>query len=180
MMKRFISFDILLLFFLCSLFSTSSYSGASTNGSASMTVELNADTILSDKPRVYCGFTTDGTTSGTITPLSSDLVLTKTFKDMVYFYASGTAYVFLRIASSQKLSFTLSWEKLTSENSEKNLYISKDGDSISTGDVIYSFNPEEDAIMDKRIELKFSTGNSAIDAIENLYSTVTLTVKAES
>ena len=107
MMKRFISFDILLLFFLCSLFSTSSYSGASTNGSASMTVELNADTILSDKPWVYCGFTTDGTTSGTITPLSSDLVLTKTFQDMTHFYASGTAYVFLRIASSQKLSFCL-------------------------------------------------------------------------
>ena len=120
MMKRFISFDILLLFFLCSLFSTSSYSGASTNGSASMTVELNADTILSDKPWVYCGFTTDGTTSGTITPLSSDLVLTKTFKDMVYFYASGTAYVFLRIASSQKLSFSLSWNNF---NNNIPLYI---------------------------------------------------------
>ena len=155
MMKRFISFDILLLFFLCSLFSTSSYSGASTNGSASMTVELNADTILSDKPWVYCGFTTDGTTSGTITPLSSDLVLTKTFQDMTHFYASGTAYVFLRIASSQKLSFSLSWENF---NSNILLYIN---DSNS-------------------IELKFSTGNSAIEAIENLYSTVTLTVKAES
>ena len=173
MMKRFISFDILLLFFLCSLFSTSSYSGASTNGSASMTVELNADTILSDKPRVYCGFTTDGTTSGTITPLSSDLVLTKTFKDMINFYASGTAYVFLRIASSQKLSFSLSWENI---NNNIPLYINN---SIS-GIEVYSFDPEIDAVVDKRIELKFSTGNSAIDAIENLYSTVTLTVKAES
>ena len=175
MMKRFISFDILLLFFLCSLFSTSSYSGASTNGSASMTVELNADTILSDKPRVYCGFTTDGTTSGTITPLSSDLVLTKTFQDMTHFYASGTAYVFLRIASSQKLSFSLSWENF---NSNILLYIN-DSNSIS-GISVYSFDPEIDAVVDKRIELKFSTGNSAIDAIENLYSTVTLTVKAES
>lgn len=174
MMKRFISFDILLLFFLCSLFSTS-YSGASTNGSASMTVELNADTILSDKPWVYCGFTTDGTTSGTITPLSSDLVLTKTFKDMTHFYASGTAYVFLRIASSQKLSFSLSWENF---NSNILLYIN-DSNSIS-GIGVYSFDPEIDAVVDKRIELKFSTGNSAIDAIENLYSTVTLTVKAES
>ena len=175
MMKRFISFDILLLFFLCSLFSTSSYSGASTNGSASMTVELNADTILSDKPWVYCGFTTDGTTSGTITPLSSDLVLTKTFQDMTHFYASGTAYVFLRIASSQKLSFSLSWENF---NSNILLYIN-DSKSIS-GIGVYSFDPEIDAVVDKRIELKFSTGNSAIDAIENLYSTVTLTVKAES
>lgn len=175
MMKRFISFDILLLFFLCSLFSTSSYSGASTNGSASMTVELNADTILSDKPWVYCGFTTDGTTSGTITPLSSDLVLTKTFQDMTHFYASGTAYVFLRIASSQKLSFSLSWENF---NSNILLYIN-DSNSIS-GIGVYSFDPEIDAVVDKRIELKFSTGNSAIDAIENLYSTVTLTVKAES
>ena len=175
MMKRFISFDILLLFFLCSLFSTSSYSGASTNGSASMTVELNADTIFSDKPRVYCGFTTDGTTSGTITPLSSDLVLTKTFQDMTHFYASGTAYVFLRIASSQKLSFSLSWENF---NSNILLYIN-DSNSIS-GIGVYSFDPEIDAVVDKRIELKFSTGNSAIDAIENLYSTVTLTVKAES
>ena len=175
MMKRFISFDILLLFFLCSLFSTSSYSGASTNGSASMTVELNADTILSDKPWVYCGFTADGTTSGTITPLSSDLVLTKTFKDMINFYASGTAYVFLRIASSQKLSFSLSWENF---NSNILLYIN-DSNSIS-GIGVYSFDPEIDAVVDKRIELKFSTGNSAIDAIENLYSTVTLTVKAES
>lgn len=175
MMKRFISFDILLLFFLCSLFSTSSYSGASTNGSASMTVELKADTILSDKPRVYCGFTTDGTTSGTITPLSSDLVLTKTFQDMTHFYASGTAYVFLRIASSQKLSFSLSWENF---NSNILLYIN-DSNSIS-GISVYSFDPEIDAVVDKRIELKFSTGNSAIDAIENLYSTVTLTVKAES
>ena len=175
MIKRFISFDILLLFFLCSLFSTSSYSGASTNGSASMTVELNADTILSDKPRVYCGFTTDGTTSGTITPLSSDLVLTKTFQDMTHFYASGTAYVFLRIASSQKLSFSLSWENF---NSNILLYIN-DSNSIS-GIGVYSFDPEIDAVVDKRIELKFSTGNSAIDAIENLYSTVTLTVKAES
>ena len=173
MMKRFISFDILLLFFLCSLFSTSSYSGASTNGSASMTVELNADTILSDKPRVYCGFTTDGTTSGTITPLSSDLVLTKTFQDMTHFYASGTAYVFLRIASSQKLSFSLSWENV---NNNIPLYINN---SIS-GIEVDSFDPEIDAVVDKRIELKFSTGNSAIDAIENLYSTVTLTVKAES
>ena len=180
MMKRFISFDILLLFFLCSLFSTSSYSGASTNGSASMTVELNANTILSDKPRVYCGFTTDGTTSGTITPLSSDLVLTKTFKDKTSFYASGTAYVFLRIASSQKLSFTLSWENFTTKNSKVYLYISKDGDSISTGDVIYSFNPEEDAIIDERIELNFSTGESAIASNRDLSSTVTLTVKAES
>lgn len=175
MMKRFISFDILLLFFLCSLFSTSSYSGTSTNGSASMTVELNADTILSDKPWVYCGFTTDGTTSGTITPLSSDLVLTKTFQDMTHFYASGTAYVFLRIASSQKLSFSLSWENF---NSNILLYIN-DSNSIS-GIGVYSFDPEIDAVVDKRIELKFSTGNSAIDAIENLYSTVTLTVKAES
>ena len=180
MMKRFISFDILLLFFLCSLFSTSSYSGASTNGSASMTVGLKADTILSDKPWVYCGFTADGTTSGTITPLSSDLILTKTFQDMTNFYASGTAYVFLRIASSQKLSFTLSWENFTPKNSKVYLYISKDGNSISTGDVIYSFNPEEDAIIDERIELKFSTGKSAITAIEDIYSTVTLTVKAES
>ena len=175
MMKRFISFDILLLFFLCSLFSTSSYSGASTNGSASMTVELNANTILSYNPRVYCGFTTDGTTSGTITPLSSDLVLTKTFQDETYFYASGTAYVFLRIASSQKLSFSLSWENF---NSNILLYIN-DSNSIS-GIGVYSFDPEIDAVVDKRIELKFSTGNSAIDAIENLYSTVTLTVKAES
>ena len=175
MMKRFISFDILLLFFLCSLFSTSSYSGASTNGSASMTVELNADTILSDKPWVYCGFTADGTTSGTITPLSSDLILTKTFQDMTNFYASGTAYVFLRIASSQKLSFSLSWENF---NSNILLYIN-DSNSIS-GIGVYSFDPEIDAVVDKRIELKFSTGNSAIDAIENLYSTVTLTVKAES
>ena len=175
MMKRFISFDILLLFFLCSLFSTSSYSGASTSGSATMTVELNADTILSDKPWVYCGFTTDGTTSGTITPLSSDLVLTKTFQDMTHFYASGTAYVFLRIASSQKLSFSLSWENF---NSNILLYIN-DSNSIS-GIGVYSFDPEIDAVVDKRIELKFSTGNSAIDAIENLYSTVTLTVKAES
>lgn len=175
MMKRFISFDILLLFFLCSLFSTSSYSGASTNGSASMTVELNANTILSDKPWVYCGFTADGTTSGTITPLSSDLVLTKTFQDMTHFYASGTAYVFLRIASSQKLSFSLSWENF---NSNILLYIN-DSNSIS-GIGVYSFDPEIDAVVDKRIELKFSTGNSAIDAIENLYSTVTLTVKAES
>ena len=175
MMKRFISFDILLLFFLCSLFSTSSYSGASTNGSASMTVELNADTILSDKPWVYCGFTTDGTTSGTITPLSSDLVLTKTFQDMTHFYASGTAYVFLRIASSQKLSFSLSWENF---NSNILLYIN-DSNSIS-GIGVYSFDPEKDALVDKRIEIKFSTGNSEIDAIENLYSTVTLTVKAES
>lgn len=175
MMKRFISFDILLLFFLCSLFSTSSYSGASTNGSASMTVELNAATILSDKPWVYCGFTTDGTTSGTITPLSSDLVLTKTFQDMTHFYASGTAYVFLRIASSQKLSFSLSWENF---NSNILLYIN-DSNSIS-GIGVYSFDPEIDAVVDKRIELKFSTGKSAITAIEDLYSTVTLTVKAES
>ena len=34
--------------------------------------------------------------------------------------------------------------------------------------------------MDKRIELKFSTGADAITATENLHSTVTLTVKAES
>ena len=175
MMKRLISFDILLLFFLCSLFSTSSYSGASTNGSASMTVELNADTILSDKPWVYCGFTTDGTTSGTITPLSSDLVLTKTFQDMTHFYASGTAYVFLRIASSQKLSFSLSWENF---NSNILLYIN-DSNSIS-GISVYSFDPEIDAVVDKRIELKFSTGADAITATENLHSTVTLTVKAES
>ena len=175
MMKRFISFDILLLFFLCSLFSTSSYSGASTNGSASMTVELNADTILSDKPWVYCGFTTDGTTSGTITPLSSDLVLTKTFQDMTHFYASGTAYVFLRIASSQKLSFSLSWNNF---NNNIPLYINYP--DYNSGIVVYSFDPKTDAVVDKRIELKFSTGNSAIDAIENLYSTVTLTVKAES
>ncbi|MDD7161774.1 MAG: hypothetical protein SPF69_09570 [Candidatus Ornithospirochaeta sp.] len=140
-----------------------------------MTVELNAATILSDKPWVYCGFTTDGTTSGTITPLSSDLVLTKTFQDMTHFYASGTAYVFLRIASSQKLSFSLSWENF---NSNILLYIN-DSNSIS-GIGVYSFDPEIDAVVDKRIELKFSTGNSAIDAIENLYSTVTLTVKAES
>lgn len=173
MMKRFISFDILLLFFLCSLFSTSSYRGASTNGSASMTVELNADTILSDKPRVYCGFTTDGTTSGTITPLSSDLVLTKTFKDMTNFYASGTAYVFLRIASSQKLSFSLSWENFNN-NIPLNI-----NNSIS-GIVVYSFDPKIDAVVDKRIELKFSTGENAITAEEDLYSTVTLTVKAES
>ena len=173
MMKRFISFDILLLFFLCSLFSTSSYSGTSTNGSASMTVELNADTILSYNPRVYCGFTTDGTTSGTITPLSSDLVLTKTFKDMINFYASGTAYVFLRIASSQKLSFSLSWENF---NNNIPLYINN---SIS-GIEVYSFDPEIDAVVDKRIELKFSTGADAITAEEDLYSTVTLTVKAES
>lgn len=175
MMKRFISFDILLLFFLCSLFSTSSYSGASTNGSASMTVELKADTILSDKPRVYCGFTTDGTTSGTITPLSSDLVLTKTFQDETNFFASGTAYVFLRIASSQKLSFSLSWENF---NSNILLYIN-DKESISRI-TVYSFDPEIDAVVDERIELKFSTGKSAITAIEDLYSTVTLTVKAES
>ena len=136
---------------------------------------MNADTILSDKPWVYCGFTTDGTTSGTITPLSSDLVLTKTFQDMTHFYASGTAYVFLRIASSQKLSFSLSWENF---NSNILLYIN-DSNSIS-GIGVYSFDPEIDAVVDKRIELKFSTGNSAIDAIENLYSTVTLTVKAES
>ena len=175
MMKRFISFDILLLFFFFFFFSNSSYSGVSTFGSVSMIVVLNADTILSDKPWVYCGFTTDGTTSGTITPLSSDLVLTKTFQDMTHFYASGTAYVFLRIASSQKLSFSLSWENF---NSNILLYIN-DSNSIS-GIGVYSFDPEIDAVVDKRIELKFSTGNSAIDAIENLYSTVTLTVKAES
>ena len=94
---------------------------------------------------------------------------------MTHFYASGTAYVFLRIASSQKLSFSLSWENF---NSNILLYIN-DSNSIS-GIGVYSFDPEIDAVVDKRIELKFSTGNSAIDAIENLYSTVTLTVKAES
>ena len=58
----------------------------------------------------------------------------------------------------------------------KNITIS----SISTDSPIYLFEPELDSIIDERIELKFSTGSSAISTSKKLTSIVKLTVKAES
>ena len=180
-MKRFIVFALIVIICLVSLFADPVYSGSSTSGSASMTINLNSATILNSNPRLYFGFTTDGTVGGEITPLTSNLVLTKNYSNKTNFIATGTAYAFFRIASAQRLSFSLSWTVLKpTKGKSVSLYIyDKDGNALSSGGSIYSFNPEEDAVVDNRVELKFSTGSS-INTTENLQSTVTLTVKVES
>lgn len=180
MMKRLVLVVVSFFVISISLFADGVYSGSSTSGSASMTINLDSSYILSENPVVYCGFTLKGESGGDIIPLSSDLVLTKTYATATTFFASGTAYVFLRIASSQNLSFTLSWNNFSNENPLVYLYISKEGTLISSGEKIYSFNPKSGSIIDERIELKFSTGSSAISTSERLTSTVKLTVKAES
>ena len=180
MMKRLVLVVVSFFVISISLFADAVYSGSSTSGSASMTINLDSSYILSENTVVYCGFTLNGESGGDIIPLSSDLVLTKSYATTTTFFASGTAYVFLRIASSQKLSFTLSWDKLINKNPEVYLYISKNGASISTDSPIYLFEPELDSIIDERIELKFSTGSSAISTSKKLTSIVKLTVKAES
>lgn len=180
-MKRFIVFAFIIIICLVGLFADPVYGGSSTSGSASMTINLNSATILNSNPRLYFGFTTDGTVGGEITPLTSNLVLAKNYSNATSFIATGTAYIFFRIASAQKLSFSLSWTNLTSTGgTNKSLYIyDKNGNALSSGGSIYSFNPEEDAVVDNRVELKFSTGSS-ISTTEDLQSTVTLTVEVES
>lgn len=180
-MRRIICFVTIISYTMLALFSSPVYSGASTGGSASMKIELDSSTILSNNPRIYFGFTTDNVVGGEITPLTTNLVLTKTYSNATSFIASGTAYAFFRIASSQNLSFSLSWGNLAYRNTSKTLYIyDEEGKTISSGDTIYSFIPSGDAVVDQRIELKFSTGTSAIRTTVNLSSTVTLTVKVDS
>ena len=181
-MKRIITI-VTTLCTVFTLFASPVYSGSITGGSASMKIELNSSTILSNNPRIYFGFTTDNVVGGEITPLATDLVLTKTYSNDTSFIATGTAYAFFRIASSQKLSFSLSWTDLkTTGTTSKTLYVfDKNGNSISSrNNTIYTFTPSEDAVVDERVELKFSTGTSAISTTENLSSTVTLTVKVGS
>ena len=181
-MKRFVAFITIVLFIIVILPSSPVYSGSSTSGSASMTINLDSATILNSNPRIYFGFTTDGSVGGAITPLSSNLVLTKTYSTATSFIATGTGYTFFRIASAQKLSFTLSWTNLQASGvTDRTLYVSdKNGTQLSSGVAIYSFVPSGDAVIDDRVELKFSTGSTDIGPSTDLTSTVTLTVKVES
>lgn len=166
---------------------TGEYDGTSKYGTATMDVSANVQTLANNNARVYFGFTTSSETGNTISHMTDSLVLSKSYQSTTAgnrtFIATGTVYCFFRIAYKQSLKFTLKWNKLGG-NSGVPLYIYKDnsGTSLSSsGAEIYRYNPSnaDGLVVDDRVELKLSTGNSALS--EKTYknqmtTTLTLTV----
>ena len=183
-MKKILLIIILILSF--DFLFAAPYSGSDKQGSASLTLYSNLDTIFSQgassgstKHSMSVGYTlNDKTVNGeTIIPIGDDykLQLTESYNgDKAK--ATGSIYAFFRVASLDVFNVTLTWDPLgkgTDSSPTINLLIN----NKSSGSVFYTFNPSSGVMADDRVKLEFTTGEYVNKNYVGTYrTTITMTI----
>ena len=183
-MKKILLIIILILSF--DFLFAAPYSGSDKQGSASLTLYSNLDTIFSQgassgstKHSMSVGYTlNDKTVNGeTIIPIGDDykLQLTESYnRDKAK--ATGSIYAFFRVASLVGFNVTLTWDPLdkgTNSSPTINLLINK----MTSGSVFYTFNPSSGVMADDRVKLEFTTGEYVNKNYVGTYrTTITMTI----
>ena len=172
------------------VFADSTYSGSDSGSSVTMKLWLTADsgfTLDGTKyGHIVFGFTADGNVTETITP-SESITLAESFdstgKKAV---AKGVVFAFVRVASLSKLDFSIEWSDLqnTTEASDTISY-KVNGNGSGNGNVssykFFSFDPSQDVMADKRIELLIETVEYKNSSKKGTYeSTITMKVTVGS
>ena len=198
-MKKIIVVMLLLLLPLFFIYAEYEWTGTTTDGNASMTINLSdtsgfTDTSNVEHSFVVCGFTNSNAIENIITPTDS-LVLSETFDGNGNATASGLIYGFVRVASSTKMQFSLDWEPFNKDTTSIALTVDGEGQLSSSdqeqnqialtvngndsGYIFYTFDPATDVMVDERISLFISTVNYTNSLVVGSFSTV-IRMKVES
>lgn len=198
-MKKRIVVMLLVLFPLLSIYAEYEWTGTTTDGNASMTINLSNANGFTDTSNVEHGFVVFGFTNSnaveTVISTTDSLVLSETFDGDGYATASGLIYGFVRVASMTKMTFSLNWESFNKDTTSIALTVDGEG-QLSSSDqeqnqialtvngngseyIFYTFDPATDAMVDERIPLFISTEKYTNSSVVGSFSTV-INMKVES
>ena len=198
-MKKRIVVMLLLLLPLFFIYAEYEWTGTTTDGNASMTINLSdtsgfTDTSNVEHSFVVCGFTNSKAVE-TVISTTDSLVLSETFVGDGNATASGLIYGFVRVASRTKMQFSLDWEPFNKDTTSISLTVDGEGQLSSSdqeqnqialtvngngsGYIFYTFDPATDVMVDERISLFISTVNYTNSLVVGSFSTV-IKMKVES
>lgn len=178
-MKKRIVVMLLLLLPLFFIYAEYEWTGTTTDGNASMTINLSdtsgfTDTSNVEHSFVVCGFTNSKAVE-TVISTTDSLALSETFDGNGNATASGLIYGFVRVASRTKMQFSLDWESFNKDTTSIALTVNGNG----SGYIFYTFDPATDVMVDERISLFISTVNYTNSLVVGSFSTV-IKMKVES
>ena len=198
-MKKRIVVMLLLLLPLFFIYAEYEWTGTTTDGNASMTINLSdtsgfTDTSNVEHSFVVCGFTNSKAVE-TVISTTDSLILSETFVGDGNATASGLIYGFVRVASRTKMQFSLDWELFNKDTTSIALTVDGEGQLSSSdqeqnqialtvngngsGYIFYTFDPATDVMVDERISLFISTVNYTNSLVVGSFSTV-IKMKVES
>ena len=198
-MKKRIVVMLLLLLPLFFIYAEYEWTGTTTDGNASMTINLSdtsgfTDTSNVEHSFVVCGFTNSKAVE-TVISTTDSLALSETFVGDGNATASGLIYGFVRVASRTKMQFSLDWESFNKDTTSIALTVDGEGQLSSSdqeqnqialtvngngsGYIFYTFDPATDVMVDERISLFISTVNYTNSLVVGSFSTV-IRMKVES
>ena len=198
-MKKRIVVMLLLLLPLFFIYAEYEWTGTTTDGNASMTINLSdtsgfTDTSNVEHSFVVCGFTNSKAVE-TVISTTDSLALSETFDGNGNATASGLIYGFVRVASRTKMQFSLDWESFNKDTTSIALTVDGEGQLSSSdqeqnqialtvngngsGYIFYTFDPATDVMVDERISLFISTVNYTNSLVVGSFSTV-IKMKVES
>ena len=198
-MKKRIVVMLLLLLPLFFIYAEYEWTGTTTDGNASMTINLSdtsgfTDTSNVEHSFVVCGFTNSKAVE-TVISTTDSLALSETFDGNGNATASGLIYGFVRVASRTKMQFSLDWESFNKDTTSIALTVDGEGQLSSSdqeqnqialtvngngsGYIFYTFDPATDVMVDERISLFISTVNYTNSLVVGSFSTV-IRMKVES
>lgn len=198
-MKKRIVVMLLLLLPLFFIYAEYEWTGTTTDGNASMTINLSdtsgfTDTSNVEHSFVVCGFTNSKAVE-TVISTTDSLILSETFVGDGNATASGLIYGFVRVASRTKMQFSLDWESFNKDTTSIALTVDGEGQLSSSdqeqnqialtvngngsGYIFYTFDPATDVMVDERISLFISTVNYTNSLVVGSFSTV-IKMKVES
>lgn len=199
-MKKRIVVMLLVLLPLLSIYAGYEWTGTTTDGNASMTINLSDTSGFTDTSEVEHGFVVFGFTNSnaveTVISTTDSLVLSETFVGDGNATASGLIYGFVRVASRTKMKFSLNWESFNKETTSSiDLTVDGEGQLSSSdqeqnqialtvngngsGYIFYTFDPATDVMVDERIPLFISTAKYTNNSVDGSFSTV-INMKVES
>ena len=179
-MKKRIVVMLLVLLPLFFIYAEYEWTGTTTDGNASMTINLSdtsgfTDTSNVEHSFVVCGFTNSKAVE-TVISTTDSLILSETFVGDGNATASGLIYGFVRVASRTKMKFSLDWESFN-KGTTSPIALTVDGEG--SGYTFYTFDPATDVMVDERISLFISTVNYTNSLVVGSFSTV-IKMKVES
>lgn len=171
-MKKRIVVMLLILLPLLSIYAGYEWTGTTTDGNASMTINLSDTSVEHDF--IVFGFTNSNAVE-TVISTTDSLVLSETFDEEGNATASGLIYGFVRVASITKMKFSLNWESFNKDTTSISLTVNGNG----SGYIFYTFDPATDVMVDERIPLFISTEQYINSSVVGSFSTV-IYMKVES
>lgn len=179
-MKKRIVIMLLVLLPLLSIYAGYEWTGTTTDGNASLTINLSDTSGFTDTSSVEHGFVVFGFTNSnaveTVISTTDSLVLSETFDGNGNATASGLIYGFVRVASRTKMKFSLDWESFN-KGTTSPIALTVDGEG--SGYTFYTFDPATDVMVDERIPLFISTEKYINSSVVGSFSTV-INMKVES